>query len=373
MAKTRLCVDINCGQINGVLIRYDRKSTRAIKAFTIDNPGYDFYKGSIYEIENIAEEIKFSLSYKKINVKELIVCTNHQDMVLEEAIIPVAQNGIYKDHAVRLENRAKQESKVPLKATYLKSQILIDTSNMANIVTVLMPQYIVEKCKSLASYLNMKLVGIADSGVSSCLAYKPTLKDKTFVVDLREDGTYVYFVDSGIIRAKEFVPFKSSAIVKILQKHKNCKSFPAAAQMLQDDMIILTAQRQNNDPYKKISSETFELVQSLSKMLDLTMQKLATRLHTDFKDVVLVGIGASFSGMATALSNKLKVPVSVLTERLMEINCSDIEYENFYHSATHDVLASSANPDANLLWIDNYKVGKQNSLLDIIYRFLFGE
>jgi hypothetical protein len=96
-------------------------------------------------------------------------------------------------------------------------------------------------------------------------------------------------------------------------------------------------------------------------------------LHTDFKDVVLVGIGASFSGMATALSNKLKVPVSVLTERLMEINCSDIEYENYYHSATHDVLAASANPDANLLWIDNYKVGKQNSLLDIIYRFLFGE
>lgn len=373
MAKTRLCVDINCGQISGVLMKITRKGIRAIKSFTIDNPGYDFYKGSIYEVENIAEEIKFAMAHKRISAKEVIVCTNHQDIVLEEAVIPVANNGIYKDHAVRLEERSKRESKSKLKATYLKGQVLIDTSNMANIVTVLMPQYVVDRCQALASYLNMKLVGLVDSGCAACIAYKKHLGLKHFVIDLREEGTYIYFVDNGIIRAKEFVPFKSSSVIELVKENRSCKSFSAATKLMQDDMILLTAQRLNNEPYKKLGSESHALIQNLCKTIDLTIQKILTRLHTDFNDISLVGIGASFAGIEMIMSSKFGVPVTALANKINDVDCDNMESDTYYDVSIHDILAASALPEANLLWIDNYRIGDGNSLLDIIYRFLFGD
>lgn len=373
MAKTRLCVDINNGQISGVLIKTSRKEIRAIRAFTIDNPGYDFYKGSIYEVENIADEIKFELTRKRIHVKDVVVCLNHQDIVLEEAVIPVTTNGIYKEHTHRLEQRAKSESKTAIKATYLKSQIFIDTSNMANIITVLLPQSLVDRCKSLASYLNMTLVGIADSGCAACLAYMQDLEEKSFVVDLREDGTYIYFVDKGAIRAKEHIPFKSANIVNLVMKHRTCSSFNSAVRILGEDMILLTAQRQNNDPYTKLGSESFEQVQNMSKMVDITIQKILTKLHATYSKVYLTGVGASFIGMDTILSKKLNVPVEVISKCESTVNCYDMHYEKLYASAVHDAIATAAAPAANLLWIDNHRLGSGNTLLDIIYRFLFGE
>ena len=373
MARTRLCVDINCGQISGVLMKVTRKNIRAIKSFTIDNPGYDFYKGSIYEVENIADEIKFAMAHKRITAKEVVVYTNHQDMVLEEAVIPVSNNGIYKEHAVRLEERSKRESKTKLKATYLKGQVLIDTSNMANIVTVLMPQHIVDRCNALASYLNMKLVGLVDSGCAACIAYNKHLGQKHFVIDLREEGTYIYFVDNGAIRAKEFVPFKSSSIIELVKVHRSCSSFSAATKLMQDDMILLTAQRLNNEPYKKLGSESHELIQNLCKTIDLTMQKILTRLHSDFTGISLVGIGASFAGIDMVMSSKFSMPVTILATAINDVDCDNMDTDLYYNVSIHDVIASSALPEVNLLWIDNYRIGEGNSLLDMIYRFLFGD
>ena len=373
MAKTRLCVDVNNGQISGVLVKVSKKGIRAIKSFTIDNHGYNFYNGCIYEVENIADEIKFELNRKRIYAKEVVVCVNHQDILFEEAVVPVTTNGIYKEHTNRLETRAKRESKTSIKVSYLKNQVLIDTSNMANILTVIIPQHVLDRCQSLASYLNMKLVGIADSGCAACIAYGQQHYNKSFVVDLREDGTYIYFMDNGHIRAKEYIPFKSANIVGLVKKHRTGESFISAVNILHKDMIILTAQRQSNDAYQKLGSESYEQVTNLSKMIDLTIQKILGMLHSDFQAVELTGLGASFSGINKALEQKLGVPVTTISKNKLSVDCSEIKGEKYYISQIHDVIAASALPAANLLWIDGHTIGTGNSLLDKIYRFFFGE